>query len=172
VLADLAHALAADALGGRSVGAGVRGLVGAGRGLTPSGDDVLCGVLLTLGAVDTPLARRALASVRTAVAASLTSTTSLAAALLVAAGAGYAVPDVVRLVTRAVAGGSSDSLVAPGSAAEPASGANVRSSDRLLQRVLAIGHSSGRDIVSGVVGALRALDESLDPTSQQGACRG
>jgi hypothetical protein len=158
VLADLAHQLASDALAGRVVTSGVRGLVGAGGGLTPSGDDVLCGVLLTLGAVDTPPARRASSSVRTSVAASLGTTTSLSAALLVAAGAGYAVPDVVRLVTIAVAGTADRS-------------ADVALPE-LLHRVLAIGHSSGRDLVSGVVGALRALDESHDQTPQEGACRG
>ena len=36
------------ALAGRSVERGRRGLVGVGRGLTPSGDDALCGVLLAL----------------------------------------------------------------------------------------------------------------------------
>ena len=64
VLGDLAHDLTAAALAGRSAEPGVRGLVGVGRGLTPSGDDALCGVLLTLAAVDAPSSRRALSAVR------------------------------------------------------------------------------------------------------------
>lgn len=155
VLGDLAHDLTAAALAGRPVGPGVRGLVGVGRGLTPSGDDALCGVLLTLGAVDAPAPRRALGSLRDAVREALPSTTSLSAALLVAAGAGYAVPDVARLV----------SLVAAG-------GAPLFDRDRLVDRVLSIGHSSGRDLLSGVSGALRAVDASLEPAPQEGAHRG
>ena len=101
VLGDLAHDLTAAALAGRPVEPGVRGLVGVGRGLTPSGDDALCGVLLPLAAVDAPHARRrARRPCAPPSAASLPWTTSLSAALLVAAGAGYAVPDVARLVTR------------------------------------------------------------------------
>ena len=151
VLGDLAHELAAAALLGRPVEAGVRGLVGAGCGLTPSGDDALCGVLLALGAVDAPAARRAHAVLLTVVRESLTRTTSLSAALLLAAGAGYAVPDVVRLVTGLVSG-----VVAP----------------ELVDRVLAIGHSSGRDLLSGVTGTLRAVDALLEPAPQEGGRRG
>jgi hypothetical protein len=151
VLGDLTRELATAALAGRPVEAGVRGLVGAGRGLTPGGDDALCGVLLALGAGDAPQARRAHAAVLSAVRATLPWTTSLSAALLVAAGTGYAVPDVVRLVTGLVSG-----VVAP----------------ELVDRVLDIGHSSGRDLLSGVTGTLRALDASLESTPQEGARRG
>ncbi|GAA3712204.1 hypothetical protein GCM10022399_31210 [Terrabacter ginsenosidimutans] len=161
VLGDLAHDLTAAALAGWSVEPGVRGLIGVGRGLTPSGDDALCGVLLTLAAVDRPESRSALSSVRTAVRGVLPRTTSLSAALLVAAGTGYAVPDVARLVTL-VAG-----PVGP-------SGAPSDLLD-LVDRVLAIGHSSGRDLLSGVSGALRAVDAHPSvprPTSHEGAHRG
>ncbi|KRC87452.1 hypothetical protein ASE25_17115 [Terrabacter sp. Root85] len=192
VLGDLAHDLAAAALAGRSADPGVRGLVGVGRGLTPSGDDALCGVLLTLAAVDAPPARRALSAVRTAVRSVLPWTTSLSAALLVAAGAGYAVPDVARLVTRLVSGpgstnrsaGATPGLSRAGAPSnllvDPAEGSDVGG---LVDRVLAIGHTSGRDLLSGVSGALRAVD-ALDsvprpeprpaprPESQEGLHRG
>lgn len=173
MLSELAHQLTSDALAGRPVDNGVRGLVGAGRGLTPSGDDVLCGVLLTLAAVDDERARRALVAVRTAVSARVRSTTSLAAALLAAAATGYAVPDVVRLVNLAVAAGSNDGPDAHAPAPAPADPASVLSPDpaAVLDRVLAIGHSSGSDLVAGVGGALRALDETLDP-NHKGARRG
>ena len=155
VLGELAHDIAAAALTGRPVEPGVRGLVGAGRGLTPSGDDALCGVLLVLAAVDAPHARRAHATLSAAVRTSLPWTTSLSAALLVAAASGYAVPDVVRLVSRLVTGDASDGVSA-----------------ELVDRVLAIGHTSGRDLLSGVTGALRAVDVSLESTPQEGARRG
>ena len=157
VLGDLAQELTAAALSGDPcpdgpVGAAVRGLVGAGRGLTPSGDDALCGVLLALAAIDTDAARAALTVVRTAVEGALSRTTSISAALLVAAARGYAVPDVVRLVSRWSAGG-------PGEVAGAATTlSGDPAPDELLERVLAIGHSSGRDLLSGVTGALRAVD--------------
>jgi hypothetical protein len=175
VLGDLAHDLTSAALADRPVEPGVRGLIGVGRGLTPSGDDVLCGVLLTLAAVDTPRSRRARSAVRTAVRTVLPWTTSLSAALLVAAGEGYAVPDVVRLVTRCVAGSTDrtdgperpqDRQIRPTSLSLDPS----RGMTELVARVLAIGHTSGRDLLSGVTGALRAVD-ALDP-AQEGAPRG
>ena len=175
VLGDLARDLTSAALAGRPVEPGVRGLVGAGRGLTPSGDDALCGVLLTLAAVDTPGAVRARSAVRAAVRTVLPWTTSLSAALLVAAGEGYAVPDVVRLVTRCVAGPTdrTDRPERPEDAdIRPASLSVDPSAEmtELVARVLAIGHTSGRDLLSGVTGALRAVD-ALDP-AKKGAPRG
>lgn len=184
-LGDLAHALTAAALAGGSADSGVRGLVGAGRGLTPSGDDALCGVLLTLSAVDSSAARRALVAVRAAVRSVLPWTTSLSAALLVAAGDGYAVPDVARLVTLVVAAGSNGRIEGPEPGPEPGSAGSVRpirpsggpnvpqASELagLVDRVLAIGHTSGRDLLAGVVGALRAVDAHAS-TTQEGARRG
>lgn len=194
VLGDLAHDLAAAALAGGPADPGVRGLVGVGRGLTPSGDDALCGVLLTLAAVDLPEARAAVSSVRTAVRAVLPWTTSLSAALLVAAGTGYAVPDVARLVTLAVGAGSTGRNDGPETVSGAGSAVSVRSTDPsgrdepteptdltdlvdLTDRVLAIGHSSGRDLLSGVSGALRAVDALLcrtatRPHPREGAHRG
>ena len=184
VLGDLAHDLTAAALAGGSVEPGVRGLIGVGRGLTPSGDDALCGVLLTLAAVDRPESRNALSSVRTAVRGVLPRTTSLSAALLVAAGTGYAVPDVARLVTLVAGAGSSgrndrtepDSEAGSAGSLQPV-GPSAAPSDLLdlVDRVLAIGHSSGRDLLSGVSGALRAVDahpSDSRPTSHEGAHRG
>ncbi|GAA2493859.1 DUF2877 domain-containing protein [Terrabacter carboxydivorans] len=168
VLGELAHDLTAAALAGRAVDQGVRGLVGVGRGLTPSGDDALCGVLLTLAAVDLAESRAALSSVRTAVRGVLPSTTSLSAALLVAAGTGYAVPDVARLVTLVAGAGSTNRHEEPEAGFPGGSAGSVRPVDppdgtilRLVDRVLAIGHSSGRDLLSGVSGALRAADAHL-----------
>lgn len=182
-LGNLVHALTAAALAGGSADPGVRGLIGAGRGLTPSGDDALCGVLLTLAAVDSPAARRALLAVRAAVRSVLPWTTSLSAGLLVAAGDGYAVPDVARLVTLVVGAGSNGRIEVPEPRLEPGSAGSVRpirpseeptvptELTGLVDRVLAIGHTSGRDLLAGVVGALRAVDAHASPI-QEGARRG
>jgi hypothetical protein len=175
VLGELAHDLAAAALAGERVETAVRGLVGVGAGLTPSGDDALCGVLLTLAAVDAPQSRSALAAVRTAVTAMLLRTTSLSAALLVAAGEGYAVPDVVRLVALLAGAGSTDRHCGTELSSRPAGPL-----PDLVDRVLSIGHTSGRDLLSGVGGALRALDEldapgtrePLEPARREGAHHG
>lgn len=116
----------------RSHGEGVDRLLGRGAGLTPSGDDALAGILLVHHAVGraAPLAA--------AVRSRLSATTAVSAALLDAAADGYAAPDVVALVDAAVAGDE----------------AKV---SRALPAVLAIGHTSGADLVAGIAGALRHL---------------
>ncbi len=114
---------------------GVRLLLGAGQGLTPSGDDVLCAVLLVLFGVGDP---EPVALLGAAAADRWTHTTSVSASLLHAAGAGYAVPQVAELVGCALRGdlvGTRDALTS----------------------VLAIGHTSGADLVAGLAGSLRAL---------------
>lgn len=195
-LAALARDLTRAALDDRPVDDAVAGLMGAGRGLTPSGDDTLCGVLLALCASDGPAARRAQSTVRSAVLAMTSRTTSLSAALLVAAGEGYAVPDVVRLATLCAGPGAaiassggragrteSGSRAASGSPAEtvPVDASSepvaLAEADEVLVRVLAIGHSSGADLVAGLAGALVAIaDRSLTPPSThpttEGARRG
>jgi Protein of unknown function (DUF2877) len=115
-----------------------RSMVGLGTGLTPSGDDALCGVLLALRAAGSGR----LGSVRDAVAAHVGRTTSLSASLLRTATEGYAVPCVVRLAS-ALAGG------------------DLPGAETALPEVLAIGHSSGSDLVAGLCGALDALDDPV-----------
>ena len=113
----------------------VRGLIGRGYGLTPSCDDALAGALLVAYGLDLPptLAKE--------IRPLTHRTTSLSASLLHAAMDGYAVPQVAAFVSAAVAG-------------------DAKAAEALLPPVLAIGHSSGRDLVAGVLGALRALDRS------------
>ncbi|MFC8501998.1 DUF2877 domain-containing protein [Pedococcus sp. NPDC057267] len=129
-----AAALAELLLDGQDPAPAVGALVGAGPGLTPSGDDVLCGVLLGLR-----LAARldAVATLGAAVRGRLGGTTTLSAALLTEAVAGYAVPQVLRLAS-ALARGDDRAAVAA------------------AREVAAVGHSSGRDLLAGVVGALEA----------------
>jgi hypothetical protein len=110
---------------------GVARLVGRGAGLTPSGDDALAGALLVAHALG------AGPDLADAVRARLAATTAVSAALLDAAADGYAARQVVTLVDAAVA-------------ADPGA---VR---RALPAVLAIGHTSGADTVTGVRAALEA----------------
>lgn len=110
-------------------------LLGRGQGLTPSGDDALAGILLVahaLGEEETLAA---------AVRARLGSTTAVSAALLDAAADGYAAPDVVALVDAALT--RDDPTIA-----------------RTLPAVLAIGHTSGADLVAGIAGALHHVTDT------------
>jgi hypothetical protein len=162
------------ALAGTPLGPAVRALVGAGSGLTPSGDDALCGVLLTLrrhGRLE------ALARLAAAVTARDGATTSLSASLLRAAAQGYAVPQAVRLVT-ATATATGVAATATGvtatatdaTATDPTapSGPDHDALAAALPDVLAVGHTSGADLVAGVAGALAAL---ADPRLPEGASR-
>lgn len=109
-------------------------VVGWGRGLTPAGDDLVCGVLLAFvgaghwaaGAAGDLVARHGLR------------TTSLSARMLSCAARGLAVPAVVDLV---------DALLAP----------DRRPDRQQFAAVHAIGHSSGRDLCAGLAGAIDHL---------------
>ena len=134
------------------VSRGVRHLLGGGEGLTPSGDDVLCAVLLVLNGVGDSAP---IALLSAAVADQWNRTTSLSASLLDAARRGYALPPVADLVESSLGGNL----------------AGVRES---LTPTLAIGHSSGRDLVAGLAGALSAFTDSRPntrPAPFRGRCR-
>ena len=121
----------------RLVEEAVGGLVGRGRGLTPSGDDALAGALLVAHAY------RAWQPLAGAVRARLGSTTAVSGALLGAAADGFAAHPVVSLVDAAVVG-------------------HVEATVRALPEVVAIGHTSGRDLVTGVLAALRDLRAEVE----------
>jgi len=114
---------------------GTRHLLGAGLGLTPSGDDLLCSVLLVLCGVGDPAP---IALLGAAVQDRWAATTSLSASLLEASRQGYAVPEVAALVECALRG-------------------DVGGARKALTSALSIGHSSGQDLVAGVAGSLRVL---------------
>jgi hypothetical protein len=145
VLRELARDVATAALLARTgrVSRLVRGLVGAGRGLTPSGDDALCGVLLGLRAAG---AASAGARVDAAVRHGAHATTSLSASLLLAAAGGHAVPEVVDAVESALRADRAALAMA-------------------LPSVLAIGHTSGADLLAGLAGTVDALCRSDLPSS-------
>lgn len=119
---------------------GLDDLVGWGQGLTPTGDDVICGVLLALVATERlePVHALDLLGGRGQ------RTTSLSARMLLCATRGLAVPQVVALV---------DALLAPGS----------RPTTSQVRAVHAIGHSSGRDLCAGLAGALDHVAETPTP---------
>ncbi|GGL29830.1 DUF2877 domain-containing protein [Phycicoccus endophyticus] len=125
------------ALGGGDPHAAVHALVGRGPGLTPSGDDALAGGLLVRRARGAALA--AGDPLLHAVRGRLGATTAVSASLLAAAGGGWATPEAVRLV-------------------DAAARADLDAVEAALPAVLALGHTSGRDLVAGVAAALGALD--------------
>ena len=134
---------------------GVRQLVGAGQGLTPSGDDVLCAVLLVLSAMRSQMISSAqagagdvepIALLGAAVQAQWSRTTSLSASLIDAARGGYAVPQLVALVDAALGG-------------------DLMGTRKALASTLAIGHWSGPDLVAGVAGCLRGLADARPNTA-------
>jgi hypothetical protein len=120
---------------------GLATLVGVGEGLTPSGDDVLVGVLAGLDASreaahDAFVLRERLCA---ALERGTSRTTRLSAQMLDAAGAGfYAEPVLGVLETLA--------LPRPG----------AKALERAVAALLAVGHRSGGDTLRGIVAALRA----------------
>jgi hypothetical protein len=117
-------------------------LLGLGTGLTPEGDDLLAGFLVTLAAVPRarPLARQ-LGDIATSLAA--TRTTTLSAALLRDAADGFAVPALVDLV---------DVLHEANLVGKPTT---HRTLADVVVRLLAVGNTSGAALAHGAVAAAR-----------------
>ena len=109
----------------------VAALVGLGQGLTPSGDDVLCGLALALGQSGAWAARRT--ALVSAIEASAHATVPLSASFLADACRGQARSQVHQLIT-ALANGTD----VPGA----------------VEAVLAIGHRSGYDLLTGLLSGL------------------
>ena len=109
----------------------VRGLIGLGPGLTPSGDDFLVGALALLDCVGERDAHAALA--RAVIAALPGSTSPLSACFLRAAAAAHVGETLHRAVSSVIAGDAGAAIAA----------------------VETIGHSSGWDMMAGITTALR-----------------
>lgn len=127
---------------------GLAALVGLGEGLTPSGDDVIVGALAGLDAALE--ASGEAAALRQRLCAELeqgtSRTTRLAAQMLDAAAAGfYAEPVLGLLQTLA--------LPKPG----------AKALERAVAALLAVGHRSGADTLSGIVAALERLARGKQP---------
>jgi hypothetical protein len=133
--ADVAHLV--DALAcGEPPDPAVARLLGRGPGLTPTGDDVLAGALVTLTALGSPIASTLGAAV---IAAAPGATTTVSAGLLRHAATGECIPQL------------EDVVVALGSGtADPAAGALPRAAGALL----AVGHCSGAGLLHGVLVAV------------------
>lgn len=118
----------------RSGGAAPTDLIGLGPGLTPSGDDLLCGAMIGLRAAQR--ADKAAELSRQVAIAAPGLTTPLSCAFLTAAGDGQAA-ERLHLAVNAIVAGQTARIAA------------------LAADVGAIGHSSGWDALAGVVLALR-----------------
>jgi hypothetical protein len=131
-VADLVEALAA----GERPGPAVSRLLGRGPGLTPTGDDVLAGALVTLSALGSPLTAMLGHAV---LAAAPDATTAVSAGLLRRAAAGECIPQLADVLS-AVGDGGPDA----------AAGALPRAAGALL----AVGHCSGAGLLHGVLVAV------------------
>lgn len=133
---------ALDLLATRSPAA-VGELIGWGNGLTPAGDDVLCGWLAIHRAAGVGVPE-----MEHAVRASLSRTTTLSATLLDCALHGEVLPEFARLV-RAL--GSTDLQAA-------------------IAELARIGHTSGRALLLGADLALRSLKRLSSPGPERSRC--
>jgi len=125
-VADLVEALVT----GQAPDEPVARLLGRGPGLTPTGDDVLAGTLVTLRALGSPAAAVLAAAV---LAHAPDATTTVSAALLRHAAAGRCIPQLADLLT----------AIGPGQGLPSAAGA-----------LLAVGHCSGAGLLHGVLVAV------------------
>jgi hypothetical protein len=110
-------------------------LLGAGEGLTPSGDDVLAGALVAASATDHPRLDEWRSATRAALASR--STTAVSRGLLTHALDGWAVPELAEFVVAVCSGDAG----------------------RATTRLIAVGHSSGAALAAGVLHVLG--DEAL-----------
>ncbi len=152
-VAELVEALAA----GQAPDVPVSRLLGRGPGLTPTGDDVLAGALVTLHALGSP----AWASLSQTVRAQAPgATTTVSAALLRHAADGACIPQLADLLV-AVGGGtrvdSGGSATPDGPAPQGTAGALPRAAGALL----AVGHCSGAGLLHGVLVAVAIAHKRL-----------
>jgi hypothetical protein len=132
---------------GAPVRPAVARLLGRGSGLTPTGDDVLAGALVTLAA----FAPRAAAPLAIAVTeAAGAATTAVSAALLRHAARGECIPQLAGLLA-AVAGGRDAGGLA-----------------RAAGALLAVGHCSGAGLVHGVILGLAVASRLPAPAGASG----
>ena len=126
----------------------VRRLLGRGPGLTPVGDDVLAGMLVTLHGLGAPAAARLAAAV---VPAAVHRTTAVSAALLWHAARGECIAELADLLTAARDGAPLDGP---------------------LDALLRVGHTSGAGLAHGVAAALAAVAVPAAPAAVPAAAVG
>jgi len=135
----------AAGLTGNDPAAAVRALLGRGEGLTPLGDDILAGALVTLIAAGHPRGEVLGSTIAAELAARPGATTAVSAALLTHAARGECVPQLAAVLTD------------PTDRLEPA-----------VEALLRVGHSSGLGLLHGVRLGLDVLTEpsrTLNPTT-------
>lgn len=110
-------------------------LLGRGKGLTPSGDDLLMAYQLVLGAVSDPRG----AALAVALGEAQTTTTAISQAYLTCATKGYANSLVYRLFSDLARN-------------------QYEKVEEQLAKIMQIGHSSGKDLAFGIWLALQALE--------------
>lgn len=120
------------------LGPEVAALVGLGQGLTPSGDDLLCGLTLALPRTGPWAARRS--ALVAAIDAAAHTTVPLSASFLSDAGRGQARSQVHELVSALTTGTD-----VPGA----------------VEAVLTIGHRSGHDLLTGLLSGLSCARPTL-----------
>lgn len=122
-------------------------LIGRGPGATPAGDDLLCGLLVTLRAVSSPGQQCRLWSItEPLIETAHRETTAVSAAMLAEAAKGRASKPV------------RDSLVCLLS--QPPTAEHARSDD-VLDDLMTIGHTSGADVLAGILTATTVVVPAL-----------
>ena len=143
-VADLVQALAVGAPPDQAVAR----LLGRGPGLTPTGDDVLAGALVSLAALGAPAAGPLGAAVT---AAAPDATTTVSVALLRHAARGECVPQLADLLDAVAGSGVASSGLGPAAGALP----------RAAGALLAVGHCSGAGLLHGVLVGLAIAHSRL-----------
>lgn len=131
----LVHATVGDAGGEAALSDAVSSLVGAGQGLTPSGDDFLSGFMAALRACGSPALASAVAG---AIQKNLALTGDISASLLRCAVEGFWLDPLLDLACALAAD-------------------NTRSALHSLESLCGLGHSSGADIASGLLLGVASL---------------
>jgi Protein of unknown function (DUF2877) len=121
-----AQTLAVASTGGGDLRASIRRLVGLGPGLTPAGDDFLCGFIAAASCYNRELA----AAIGEAVEECILATNEISGSLLRCAVRGLFPRDLRRVATAIATEDRSEA-------------------DRAIRRLCALGHSSGADTASG-----------------------
>jgi hypothetical protein len=160
-ISRLHDALTRPADGDHDLAGAVDGLVGHGRGLTPGGDDVLAGALTGLHAAGLTEVARTIGGL---VLPRITERTTLVSAdLLRLAAASHACLEALAVLRAIHRSGSASTAAEPGGAGAPVTAA--------INRLLAVGHTSGADLASGLAMGLtvRLAPEAALAAAGQGA---
>ncbi|GAA0280560.1 DUF2877 domain-containing protein [Cryptosporangium japonicum] len=132
--ADAVYTLADRVLADGDADRAVTELLGRGEGLTPLGDDILSGTLVTLLAGGHPTGQLIASTVSAQLAARPGATTAVSAALLTHAARGECIPELAAVLT------------------DP-----LESLDSAVEALLGVGHSSGSGLLYGVRKGLDVL---------------